>query len=245
MARANLVSTLGAILDLVAPLRCPVCAGELADGGCAACGLPLPERVVRQIRGDEHGPFLVLAGARFEGPVRRMVHALKYRRDPAALRLLARQTALSLPAELRWDAIVPVPAHAVRARERGWEPVREIARAVARARGLAFTPALRRVRYTEPLAGRNRWERRRVVAGAFRARPVNGDILVLDDVGTTGATFRACRRALLAAGARSVDLLVAALTPAATPLSAGAAGRGATSRAARPRWNIARLKRLC
>jgi predicted amidophosphoribosyltransferase len=240
MVRAVLASTLGAILDLVAPLRCPVCAAELAGGiGCAACGLPHPERVVRQIRGDEHGPFLVLAGARFEGPVRRMVHALKYRRDPAALRLLARQTAISLPAGLRWDAIVPVPAHAVRARERGWEPVREIARAVARARGLAFRPALRRARYTEPLAGRTRWERRRVVAGAFRARPVRGDILVVDDVGTTGATFRACRGALLAAGASSVDILVAALTPAGAPLRAGPDGSG------RARRNIARPRRVC
>jgi predicted amidophosphoribosyltransferase len=213
MARDRLRSTLGAVLDLIAPLRCPACGGELGGGVCEACALPSADRVVRQIRGDGLGPFLVFAGARFEGGVRRVVHALKYRRDPAALRLLGAQAALALPESLRWEAIVPVPAHAVRARERGWEPVREIARAVARARGMDFSPALRRVRYTAPLAGRDRWERRRVVAGAFEARRVTGDLLVLDDVGTTGATFRACRAALLGAGARSVDLLVAALTP--------------------------------
>lgn len=168
---------------------------------------------MRQLRRDGDGVFLLLAGARFEGAVRRMVHALKFRQDPAALRLLARQTALALPADLRWDALVPVPAHATRARERGWEPVVELARLVARSQRIRFEPALRRARYTEPLAGRNRWERRRIVASAFRARRVSGDLLVLDDVGTTGATFLGCRRALLAAGARSVDLLVAAVTP--------------------------------
>jgi predicted amidophosphoribosyltransferase len=212
--RATFGATLEAILDLVAPLRCPACGVELdRAAGCAACGLPGAERVVRQLRRDGDGEFLVFAGARFEGGVRRMVHALKYRQDPAALRLLTNQARLALPADLRWDALVPVPAHAVRARERGWEPAVEIARQVARAHRLRFLPALRRVRSTEPLAGHNRWERRRMISGAFRARRVAGDLLVVDDVGTTGATFLGCRRALLAAGARSVDLLVAALTP--------------------------------
>jgi predicted amidophosphoribosyltransferase len=164
-----------------------------------------------------------------------MVHALKYRQDPAALLLLARQTGLALPADLRWDALVPVPAHATRARERGWEPVVELARLLARSQRIRFEPALRRVRYTEPLAGRSRWERRRIVASAFRARRVSGDLLVLDDVGTTGATFLGCRRALLAAGARSVDLLVAALTPPPPlrpqPGTLCAQGRYATLRA--------------
>jgi len=168
---------------------------------------------VRQLRRDGEGVYLVLAGARFEGAVRELIHALKYRQDPAALRLLARQTDLALPADLHWDALVPVPAHATRARERGWEPVVELARRVARAHGMRCEPALRRMRYTESLAGHDRWERRRIVASAFRARRVSGDLLVVDDVGTTGATFLGCRRALLAAGARSVDLLVAALTP--------------------------------
>jgi predicted amidophosphoribosyltransferase len=169
--------------------------------------------VVRQLRRDNDGVFLVFAGARFEGGVRQMVHALKYRQDPAALRLLAGQAGLALPGDLHWDALVPVPTHGTRARERGWEPVAELARQVARERRLRCVPALRRVRYTEPLAGHNRWERRRIIAGAFRARRVTGHLLVLDDVGTTGATFLGCRRALLGAGARSVDLLVAALTP--------------------------------
>lgn len=169
--------------------------------------------MVRQLRRDGDEVFLVFAGARFEGVARAMVHALKYRQDPAALRLLARQTGLAVPADLRWDALVPVPAHRTRARERGWEPVMELTRLLARSQRLPYAPALRRVRYTQPLAGRDRWERSRIVASAFRARPVSGHLLVVDDVGTTGATFLGCRRALLAAGARSVDLLVAALTP--------------------------------
>jgi predicted amidophosphoribosyltransferase len=231
MALGFLYTTLDALLGLVAPFRCPVCSRELERPlGCRACRLPGRARVVRRLQGDAAGPYLVLGGGSFAGRLRRAIHAVKYRQDAVALELLARQTALALPPGLRWDAIVPVPAHRVRARERGWEPVWELARRVGRRSGLPVARRLRRVRYTPALAGRHRWARQRIVRGAFRAgRPVTGRLLVLDDVGTTGATFRSCRRELLRSGALSVDLLAAALTPRRPAAGTLSAARGCGS----------------
>lgn len=202
-----------ALLDLLAPLRCPLCELKLTGGGCPDCGFPDRRLVSRRLHRDSRGEFLVLAGGRFEGPLRKLVHAFKYRQDPGAIRLLVRQTLHALPSGLHWQILVPVPAHRVRARERGGQSVRTFARALSRATGVPLRTPLTRVRYTEPLTGLGGESRRRLLEGALRSRAVEGCLLLVDDVSTTWATFHACRRVLLEAGARSVDLLVAARTP--------------------------------
>jgi predicted amidophosphoribosyltransferase len=212
--RTQLIAAGATLLDALAPLRCPICRGLLRHRrACPACGFPDPARVVRQLRVDRAGPFLVLGGGRFRGTLRRAVHAFKYGEDPAALRLIVEQTLTALPPDVVWDALVPIPAHPLRRRERGWEPVRELAGGIARRTGLPLAELLRRTRYTPMLAGRGRAERRRIVGDAFAARGAWGSLLAIDDVATSGATFDACRRVLLASGACSVDLLVAAVTP--------------------------------
>ncbi len=176
------------------------------------CGLPDARGVLRQLRQDHLGGYLVLGGGRFAGRLRRVVHAAKYRQDPAALALLARQATLALPAGLGWDALVPVPAHAVRVRERGGETTGALAARIGEMCRLPVVRLLVRRKYTRTLTGRCRAERQEIVRAAFQARPAAGRLLVVDDVATSGATFRACRAVLLSAGARSVDLLVVAVT---------------------------------
>jgi predicted amidophosphoribosyltransferase len=201
-------------LDLLAPVRCPLCGAKLGrEELCPACRFPDRRLVVREIRCDRFGAFLVLAGGRFEGPLRQVVHAFKYDQHPGGLRLLAVQTALAVPGGMQWDGLVPVPAHRVRLRERGWEPVRDLTGALSALLGLPLESKLRRRWYTETLTGKKRLQRRQIVEGAFEAASAEGCLLLVDDVNTTGATLRACRRVLLDAGARSVDLLVAARTP--------------------------------
>jgi len=205
-----------AALDLWAPLCCPLCGDRLAgDDGCGRCRLPAAPLCVRQLRSDRQGAYLLLGGGRFRGAWRRLLLAYKFRRDPAAGRLLARQVALAVGTGAAWDALVPIPAHPLRRRERGWEPVADLAAQVATRCDLPRRAALRRVRPTPPLAGRGRAERRRVVRAAFVAHPAQGCLLLFDDVATSGATLLAGRRALLAAGAEAVDLLAAAITPPA------------------------------
>ncbi len=122
--------------------------------------------------------------------------------------------------------VVPVPLAPSRLAERGYNQAWELARRVARSRGLRATPgALQRVLDTPAQAGLSSAERRRNLRNAFApagqtARPGNTgqilgqDVALVDDVMTTGATAREAAAALLRGGARSVQLWVLARTPA-------------------------------
>ena len=118
------------------------------------------------------------------------------------------------------ELLVPVPLHRARLRARGYNQSALLARAVAR---LADRPAgldvLRRIRATRSLQGQSAAARAAAVAGAFAVTPrrrgalAGRRVLLIDDVLTSGATADGCARALLAAGAARVDLLVAARVP--------------------------------
>ncbi len=123
----------------------------------------------------------------------------------------------AVPSALR---VVPVPLARERLRERGYNQSWELARRVAGALSLDARPdALFRVRDTGHQLGLHRGERDANLRGAFVVSPrhaawVRGAAVVLvDDVLTTGATARAAARTLLAAGARDVQVWVAARTP--------------------------------
>lgn len=112
------------------------------------------------------------------------------------------------------DAVVPVPLHAQRERERGFNQADDLARGL----GLPVIPLLRRVKSTRAQVDLTAGERRRNVMNAFEFvpgydrredRPAQVIVLV-DDVVTTGATLEACARVLKQAGVREVRALTAA-----------------------------------
>jgi ComF family protein len=155
---------------------------------------------------------------RHAAELRRLVHALKFegRRDLRHLlapRLAAVYAGSWQPGEI--DAIVPVPLHAGRQRERGYNQSALLARALAPYVGVAVLEgALRRRRATPPQVGLSLAERRRNMQAAFEARlSARGvRILLIDDVVTTGATVESAARALLESGARRVSVLSVART---------------------------------
>ena len=110
------------------------------------------------------------------------------------------------------DLLVPVPLHRMRLIQRRFNQSALLAHALATWSGVACAPdALIRTRPTPSQGRLNRAARVRNVQGAFKVRRV-GDmegrrIVLVDDVLTTGATASACARALLRAGAVSVDVL--------------------------------------
>src|ERR1044071_6346977 len=112
--------------------------------------------------------------------------------------------------------VVPVPLHPIRLKTRGFNQASVIAETVSKALGLPLDEvSLVRVSSPEKYrAGLDVKGRRGTVAGAFRVthpRLVEGeDILLVDDVFTTGATVSACAEALLEAGAKSVLVLTLA-----------------------------------
>ena len=150
----------------------------------------------------------------YDGPLRDLVHILKYQRvKPAAVRLgrLLHQalTAVGLPEAM---LAVPVPLWKDKRRERGFNQAEEIARAFLRCQkggGIQLkTGLLVRNRETISQTGLTRHQRRANLRGAFcvvHPRQLEGrNVLLVDDVMTTGATANECSRVLLGAGAKQV-----------------------------------------
>jgi ComF family protein len=109
----------------------------------------------------------------------------------------------------RWDALVPVPLHPTKKRERGFNQAERLAVAFGAAAGLPVNKnALERVESTPTQTRLTQAERRANVRDAFRCRAgeaVKGlKLILIDDVMTTGATTNACARELTRAGAAEV-----------------------------------------
>ncbi|MGE3513376.1 MAG: ComF family protein [Vicinamibacterales bacterium] len=109
------------------------------------------------------------------------------------------------------DAVVPVPLHRARRRQRGFNQAHDLARQL----GLPTLRALRRIRATDPQADLPAEARRINVQGAFVCNRTWTDwrgatLVLVDDVCTTGSTLDACARALRAGGAADVRAITAA-----------------------------------
>jgi len=116
---------------------------------------------------------------------------------------LGEALASGIPASWGIGAVVPVPLHPRRERERSFNQAELLGRAVAASLGVPCVPALRRTRATAQQARLHSLERVGNLAGAFTADPSclpAGPVLLLDDVLTTGSTLLACRDALQTAG---------------------------------------------
>lgn len=166
----------------------------------------------------------------YEGPLRQIVHALKYRGHRslgAPLGALMRQAGGGLLAVA--DAVVPVPLHPWRRLRRGFNQADELAIAV----GLPVWRPLKRWSLRVPQAGLSGEDRRANVVGAYalsriRARPRAGRprrVVLIDDVMTTGATLDACSRVLRGEGVEWIGALTVARAVTFTAGSTGAAPR--------------------
>ena len=161
------------------------------------------------------------------------------RTDLAAI--LARLMARAGPSLLAdADVLVPVPLHPRRLASRRYNQSALLAGALARMAGRPSAPdALLRIRKTVPLAELSAAARHDAVRGAFavrdraRASLEGRRVLLIDDVMTSGATLSACSDALLSAGVRRVDALVAARVPAPRLREAGQTGHALAKAAKR------------
>jgi ComF family protein len=190
---------------------------------CVTCGDALLSwRVVASDddncpRCRESRPLVAAAAAigPYAGALRTIIRALKYDARTSLARPLAARMRLA-GAHLLGDAhaVVPVPLHRVRRRQRGFNQADDLARCLS----LPVLHALRRAKRTATQADLPAERRHVNVHGAFAMRSgcdVRGlTLVVVDDVSTTGATLDACARPLLDAGAREVRALTAAKTPA-------------------------------
>lgn len=174
----------------VEPPFCTRCGDAVvADGLCRRCRTsPLQIECIRSV-------------VHFEGVLREAVHQLKYDgRTVLAGPLGGLMAAYWMQHPMPVDVVVPVPLHTARLRERGYNQAALLARELARRVGLAVDgQTLIRQRATAPQVELNARQRRENVREAFHCVGdglAGKQVLLVDDVCTTGATLEACAVAL-------------------------------------------------
>ena len=234
-----LLPALRTAADLLYPPACVVCGCSLGHGQylCGSCtestpGIepPFCEICSRHFDGEIPAgiPFAcsdclahefafqcAVSARRHSGVARDLVVRFKYERQYYLRQPLCDWLAEAFHEDLRLrdppvTALVPVPLHSRRERERTFNQASVLARLLARRVGLPVWPALRRVRFTDTQTALTRAERLLNLRDAFAParRSVTGaHLLLIDDVFTTGATVDECARVLHGAGAASVRVL--------------------------------------
>ena len=218
-------------LDLALPPHCPACTepgAELCEicrrqfvcvprSGCVRCGAPVaPNGRCLASHRPLQGLRQLVAPYRFVGTAGRLVRRFKLDADASAGHWLRRAMADAWRQCGRTvrPVVVAVPLHRLRRRRRGFDQARWLAAGIASRLKLRLAlPTLVRSRATAPQGGARVCSRTQNVRGAFVVRRpaqiCDRDVLLVDDVFTSGATARACAERLTGAGARSVSVLVA------------------------------------
>lgn len=207
----------------------------ISGGVCSTCG----ERLVSgyafsSAQGEAHcglcrrlqPPFAKAAAyGSYQGGLRDLIHLLKYEQVRPAANVLGRMLAEPM-AQLETGfaasgvVLVPVPLHASKLRQRGFNQSESIARAALKLKlGTRCTlnaGVLERRRETQSQTGLTRHQRRENIRGAFVVKQpdqISGrEVLLVDDVFTTGTTVSECARILRRAGASKVWVATVART---------------------------------
>jgi ComF family protein len=188
----------------VKPPYCSRCGNKTAAGSlCSRCQTaPLEIDSIRSV-------------VYFEGVLRDAIHHLKYRGHTVLAKVLGGLMATYwMQHPIPCDIVVPVPLHVSRLRERGYNQAALLAREMTQQAGLSLNEhTLIRQRATASQVELNAEERGANVHDAFRCTsdaPDGKQVLLIDDVCTTGATLQACAIALRQCGARTVRALTLA-----------------------------------
>ncbi len=220
------------VLDLLYPPRCPLC-GQVRPFGagaacekclkkvewvrepaCMKCGKPVEYEETEYCRDCVRLPKSYVRGFPvfvYREAVQEAVTAMKYQNQRAyadffADCMMARYG--ETLGRLGIDGLVPVPIHRNRRRRRGYNQAQVLAQCLGRRMGCRVYPDyLRRIRDTEPQKELNDRQRLENIKSAFKIgenRIKLKQVLLVDDIYTTGATVEACTRVLLAAGVEKV-----------------------------------------
>jgi len=235
-AAAFALASVRIVVDFALPPRCPGCglivAEEhsfcldcwsglvfLGEPCCTRCGLPFEhdgggEAECGACMADPPRFDRARAAVAYGEIPRKVALKLKYGGRPGVAETMARLMARHLPAGGGGALLAPVPLHRWRIWKRGYNQAALIAAALARGAGMEVVQdLLERTRATPYLRGMGPRERAETVRGAFRvakrrrAALAGREVILVDDVYTSGATAGACARALKKAGASRVGLL--------------------------------------
>lgn len=203
-----------AFLDFLYPPKCPICRGSITSHGewCLPCLSKVLS--VRAIHPAAHrlrylDSCQVLCD--YHSGAKKLIQAIKFHGDLKYTEhlhwLLHRY--INLEKSVKFDAVIPIPLHRDRLKERGYNQTEKIFQEWATANKLIWlNDVLIRSRPTKPLWNLPVLERRRNLKGAFEIRLAHAvagkAILLVDDIFTSGTTMNECAKALKRAGAVSV-----------------------------------------
>jgi len=195
------------LATLLAPPLCVACgcaAGE-REPLCGECRRAL--RWLGSATGVADGVRL-WAPVAYDGPARALVRGLKFGGLPRMAATMASQMAANAPPGcLDSGALVPIPLHPARLRKRGYNQAERLAAELAARTGLPVHDCLERSGETATQVGRGRTQRLASIAGRVSVRrgaSVPEEVVLVDDVVTTGATLAACASACGGARVRAV-----------------------------------------
>ena len=222
---------LNKFLDLLSPddIKCIACDAELPQnnkyGLCKSCEDKLPtiskacDKCGREIYDDgkfcfdcKEGGFAfdkVYSCLNYEGYITKLVYNLKYGGGKYLAKYMARIIADKIISEnISFDIITFVPLNEKREKERGFNQAKIIAEEVSQLLDREIRDVLSRVRNTPFQASLNREERLNNLKDAFKvidkSRVKDKNILIIDDIFTTGTTINECSKTLKKTGAKSV-----------------------------------------
>ena len=222
--------SLWSFFDLLFTFQCPLCEQPSRTGRlcplchsfleplrdpCPTCGEP-DTLELRCGRCQKHPPPWTQTRIAWPliGATRFLIHRMKYDRDFAAARSLAYNWWLEQQPDSKPDALVPVPQHPSKLRERGFNQADWLARYWGKRNGIPVWREVRKVSTTTPLEGLNRAQRRQTLKGVFEVKTEPPKrVAIVDDVLTTGATAAELSRVLKRAGVESIELWTLARTP--------------------------------
>ncbi len=206
-------------INLVYPIRCMVCVKDLD----AFDELHVCNSCIGKIKRNSKPPCKRLyfekaySGYLYEDPLRELIHLFKYKSKISLSKILSNlmiNYIKEYPEVLDGiDMISYVPLQNNRLRRRGFNQSRVLAVKVSVEFGIPFADALEKTRATRPQNELSREKRLINLKDAFKVRDAkisNKNILLIDDVMTTGATLDECSRTLLESGVKSVRCLTLA-----------------------------------
>ena len=191
---------------------------------CKKCGLPFQTR-----EGEDHLCGQCITGKHFfdkarsvstyDKTLRKALHGFKYNKKSLLSKPLSQILAAygeNLLNQKEYDAIVPVPLHSKRLRQRGYNQALILAKTAGKAWGIKVDiKSLERVKWTIPQTVLSKNERRKRIRGSFSCSPErvrDKNLLIIDDIYTSGSTVSECARILKKNGALKVDVLTFART---------------------------------
>lgn len=199
MLKKRLFKYFRSFIDLIFPPRCMLCRRISAEAACQAC------------LGDIH--YLEKSGAicEYSGAIKKAMHLIKFKGKEYLAKPLARIACqkANLPSDWYSCSVISVPLSKNKLAKRGFNQVDLLFNDFIRQKGLhKIDSALTRIRDTRPQFSLHRADRRRNLRNAFavadKSAIIGKNILLLDDIRTSGATLDECRKILYEGGANKV-----------------------------------------